>query len=133
MEKMLSQMVVASQLRKIRIHVNCLPEKYRPSLKKTLAKLAPFAAVLLIGGLLYGYSSNLRQEAITKRAALQDQKISLAKLQIQAPLLDKPIKDLKSLKKNGWNCLNSSSFKQHTLKNCSALNPFAVMMIWATH
>ncbi|HIJ50733.1 MAG TPA: pilus assembly protein PilM [Nitrospinae bacterium] len=78
--------------------INILPEKYRPSLKKTLAKLAPVAAVLLIGGLLYGYSSNLRQEVITKKTALQDQKISLAKLQIQAPLLDKPIKDLKSLK-----------------------------------
>jgi len=78
--------------------INILPEKYRPSLKKTLAKLAPVAAVLLIGGLLYGYSSNLRQEVITKNAALQDQKISLAKLQIQAPLLDKPIKDLKALK-----------------------------------
>jgi type IV pilus assembly protein PilM len=79
--------------------INILPEKYRPSLKKTLAKLAPIAAVLLIGGLLYGYSSNLRQEVITKSAALQDQQISLAKLQIQAPQLDKPIKDLKFLKK----------------------------------
>ena len=78
--------------------INILPDKYRPSLKKTLAKLAPVAAVFLIGGLLYGYSSNLRQKVITKSAALQDQKITLAKLQIQAPQLDKPIKDLKSLK-----------------------------------
>ena len=54
---------------------------------------------MLIGGLLYGYSSNLRQEVITKKAALQNQKITLAKLQIQDPQLDKPIKDLKSLKK----------------------------------
>jgi type IV pilus assembly protein PilM len=79
--------------------INILPEKYRPSIKKTLAKLAPVAAVLLIGGLLYGYSSNLRQEVITKKAFLQEQKISLAKIQIQLPLLDKPIKELKKLKK----------------------------------
>ncbi len=79
--------------------INILPEKYRPSFKKTLAKLAPIAAVLLIGGLLYGYSSNLRQEVITKKAALQDQKVSLAKLQIQAPELEKPAKELKALKK----------------------------------
>ncbi len=78
--------------------INVLPEKYRPSLKKTLAKLAPIAAVLLIGGLLYGYSSNLRQEVITKKALLTDKKVALAKLQIRAPELEKPAKELKSLK-----------------------------------
>ena len=79
--------------------INILPEKYRPSLKKTLAMLAPIAAVLLIAGALYGYSSNLRQEIITKKAALGDKKIALAMLQIQAPELEKPAKELKALRK----------------------------------
>ncbi|MZH05717.1 MAG: hypothetical protein F3743_10015 [Nitrospinae bacterium] len=79
--------------------INILPEKYRPSLKKFLVKLAPIAAVLLIGTALYGYSSNLRQEVKTQKAVLEDQKIELAELQIQAPELEKPAQELKSLKK----------------------------------
>jgi type IV pilus assembly protein PilM len=79
--------------------INILPDKYRPTLKKTLAKLAPIAAVLLIVGSLYAYSSNLRQEVKTKTATLSNERIELAKLQIQLPLLDKPIKELKKLRK----------------------------------
>lgn len=80
--------------------INILPEKYRPSIKKTLAKLAPVAALLLIVGSLYSYSSNMRQEVKVKSAVLSNEKIELAKIQIQLPLLDKPIKELKKLKKN---------------------------------
>ncbi|MFT4579946.1 MAG: type IV pilus assembly protein PilM [Nitrospinales bacterium] len=79
--------------------INILPDKYRPTLKKTLAKLAPIAAVLLIVGSLYAYSSNLRQEIKTQTAALSKEKIELAVIQIQLPLLDKPIKELKNLRK----------------------------------
>jgi hypothetical protein len=79
--------------------INILPDKYRPTLKKTLAKLAPIAALFLIVGSLYAYSSHMRQEVKTKSATLQNEKIELAKIQIQLPLLDKPIKELKKLKK----------------------------------
>ena len=78
--------------------INILPEKYRPSLKKTFAKLAPIAAVLLIDGFLFSYSSNVRQEVITKKAVLNEKKVALAELQIQAPELGRPARELKSLK-----------------------------------
>lgn len=80
--------------------INVLPEKYRPSLQKTLVKLAPIAVVLLIGGLLYGHSSGLRQQVKTATAVLNEQRTVLENLQVQAPQLDKPIKDLQQLKKN---------------------------------
>jgi hypothetical protein len=79
--------------------INILPDKYRPSLKKTLAKFAPIAALLLIVGSLYAYSSNLKQEIKTQTATLSNKRIELAVIQIQLPLLDKPIKKLKELKK----------------------------------
>lgn len=79
--------------------INILPDKYRPSLKKLLAKLAPVAAVFLIGAMLYSYSTNLRQEVVTHQAALSTQQIELAKLQIQVPELEKPAKELKALEK----------------------------------
>jgi hypothetical protein len=40
----------------------------------------------------------MRQEVKTKSATLQNEKIELAKIQIQLPLLDKPIKELKKLR-----------------------------------
>ncbi|MDC0947148.1 hypothetical protein OAS18_06515 [Nitrospinaceae bacterium] len=79
--------------------INILPDKYRPSLKKILAKFAPIAAVLLIVGSLYAYSSNLRQEIKTQTAILSNKRIEIVVIQIQLPLLDKPIKKLKELKK----------------------------------
>lgn len=79
--------------------INILPEKYRPSLKKTLTKLAPLAAVLVLFAALFGYSSSLRTEVSNKKALLDEQKITLAKLQVQAPEREKPIQQLKGLKK----------------------------------
>ncbi len=79
--------------------INILPEKYRPSLKKTLIKLAPLAAMLVLFAGLYSYSSNLRSKVSTKTALLTDQKLTLEKLRIQAPQLEQPIQQLKSLKK----------------------------------
>jgi type IV pilus assembly protein PilM len=79
--------------------INVLPEKYRPSLKKTLIILAPVAAVLVLFAALYGYSSYLRNGVSTQKALLAEQEIALEKLQIQAPELGKPIKLLKGLKK----------------------------------
>jgi hypothetical protein len=46
--------------------INILPEKYRPSIKKTLVKLVPLAAVLVLFAALYGYSSHLRGEVVKK-------------------------------------------------------------------
>ena len=78
--------------------INVLPEKYRPSLKKSLIKLAPLAAVFvfLIG--LYVYSSNLRSEVSSKIATLQEQKSNLENLQLQAPELQKIIGELTEVK-----------------------------------
>ena len=78
--------------------INVLPEKYRPSLKKTLIKLAPLAAMLVLFAGLYGYSSSLRSAVSTKTTLLSEQKLTLAKLQIQVPELGKPIQRLKDLK-----------------------------------
>ena len=78
--------------------INILPEKYRPSIKKTLVKLVPLAAVLVLFAALYGYSSHLRGEVVKKKQLLTDQKVALAKLQIQAPELEKPIQQLKGFK-----------------------------------
>ncbi len=79
--------------------INILPEKYRPSFKKTLIKLAPLAAVLVLFAALYGYSSHLRTEVFSKKTMLSNQQIALAVLQIQVPELQKPIQQLKNLKK----------------------------------
>ncbi len=79
--------------------INILPEKYRPSLKKTLIRLAPIAAMLILFAGLYSYSSSLRSEVSTKTTLLGDQKLALAQLQIQAPQLEQPMQQLKSLKK----------------------------------
>lgn len=78
--------------------INVLPEIYRPSLKKTLVKLAPLAAVFILFAALYGYSSFLRHTVTEKTRLLNDQKIKLAKLQTQAPELQKPIQELEELK-----------------------------------
>ncbi|MBC8288605.1 MAG: type IV pilus assembly protein PilM [Nitrospinae bacterium] len=77
--------------------INVLPEKYRPSLKKTLIKLAPLAAVLVLFVALYGYSSTLRSEVSSKYQLLSDQKVELTNLQLQVPKLQEPIQELKSL------------------------------------
>jgi type IV pilus assembly protein PilM len=79
--------------------INVLPEKYRPSFKKTLIKLVPLAAVFLLFISLYAYSSHLRNEYSSQKTVLGDLKLALAKLQIQAPQLDKPIQQLKGFKK----------------------------------
>ncbi len=54
--------------------INILPEKYRPSFKKLLIKLAPLAAVFVLFAALYGYSSHLRGEVTKKQQMLADQK-----------------------------------------------------------
>ncbi len=77
--------------------INVLPEKYRPSLKKSLVKLAPLAAAFVLFAALYAYSSHLRGGVTSQKNLLQDQKIALAKLQIQAPELEKPMQQLKAL------------------------------------
>ena len=78
--------------------INVLPEKYRPSLKKSLVKLAPLAAVFVLFGALYAYSSHLRDTVSTQQVLLQAQQIELAKLQILVPELKKPAQELKTLK-----------------------------------
>jgi type IV pilus assembly protein PilM len=78
--------------------INVLPEKYRPSFKKTLIKLAPLAAVLVLFCAVYGYSSYLRNEVSTQRTLLNEQNSTLAQLRIKAPELDKPIQQLKNFK-----------------------------------
>jgi len=78
--------------------INVIPEKYRPSLKKTLNKLAPLAAVLVLFAALYGYSSHLRDKVSNQKALLNDQRVGLEKLQTQAPELQVPIKQLKGFK-----------------------------------
>ena len=78
--------------------INILPEKYRPSLKKTLIKLAPLAAVFVLFIALFAYSSSLRTEVSHKKSLLDEKKITLAKLQIMAPEREKPFQQLKELK-----------------------------------
>jgi type IV pilus assembly protein PilM len=78
--------------------INVLPEKYRPSLKKTLIKLAPLAAVLVLFVALYSYSSSLRSEVSSKKDLLKDQRSNLEKLQLQAPELQKIIGELTEVK-----------------------------------
>ncbi len=78
--------------------INILPEKHRPSLKKTLIKLAPLAAVFILFMSLYGYSSILRSEVSQKTASLKDQQSALEKLQLQAPELQKIIGELTDTK-----------------------------------
>ena len=78
--------------------INVIPEKYRPSLKKSLTKLAPLAAALVLFSALYGYSSHLRGKVSSQKTLLSDQRIGLEKLQTQAPELQKPIQQLKGFK-----------------------------------
>jgi type IV pilus assembly protein PilM len=80
--------------------INVLPEKFRPSLKKTMVKLAPLAAIFVLFAALYGYSSYLRGEVSSKKALLNDKKVELAELQIQAPELEKPLQQLKGFKES---------------------------------
>ena len=80
--------------------INVLPEKYRPSFKKTLVKLAPLAAALVLFLSLYAYSSSLRTEVSKKNKLLSEQKITLTNLQLQVPKLQAPIQELKNLKES---------------------------------
>jgi type IV pilus assembly protein PilM len=78
--------------------INILPEKYRPSLKKTLVKLAPLAAVFVLFTIFYGFSSYLRNEVSTQEAKLTSKKAILEQLRIAAPELEKPIQQLKGFR-----------------------------------
>lgn len=80
--------------------INVLPEKYRPSLKKTLVKLAPLAAVFVLFAGLYGYSSSLRTEVANKITLLREQELALETIQLQVPELGKPLEELKNLKES---------------------------------
>lgn len=80
--------------------INVLPEKYRPSLKKTLIKLAPLAAVLVLFLGLFGYSSSLRSKVSTKTKQLSEQQVSLTNMQLKVPKLQEHIAKLRGLKES---------------------------------
>ena len=79
--------------------INVMPVKYKESLQKNMAKLAPLAVVpLILGGMFY-FGSHIRDDLKGIEKTLSERKALLVKLQMQLAKVQGPKKKLKKLGK----------------------------------